>query len=273
MEFSLDLPLPWSLSPVEALNFLTRGWLPSFLGRIAVALLFLLAAKLAWGGRGLLSALLGLLGLETRDHDAPFQLRGPIYSLLMGMAGWLLANQALLLLAALFIVYFTLATYRGSARARGGRLALLIGLRLLALALMLFTVARPAVGFRSDNRAPSLLLIGIDTSESMTIRDEFNNQSREEAVKAILKKCESILAELSDDHQITTKIVRFDSSVRDFDPAAPADGKRSDYGLLGHEMYERLRKQRTLRGFLIPGDPPRNGVAHKPPQEPHKVPP
>src|ERR1700730_9984303 len=130
MEFSLDLPWPWSLSAVEALNLLARGLFPSFLMRIAVALLCLFAANLAWGGRGLLSSLLGLAGLKTRDQDAPFQVRGTIYSLLMGAAGWLLAHQSLLWLAALFIVYFTLATYRGSARARGGRLAFLILLRL-----------------------------------------------------------------------------------------------------------------------------------------------
>src|SRR5712691_9260919 len=100
MEFSLDLPWPWSLLPVEALNLLTRGLLPSFLGRVAVALLCLFAANLAWGGRGLLSSLLGLAGLKVRDRDTPFQVHGTIYSLLMGAAGWLLANQALLLLAA-----------------------------------------------------------------------------------------------------------------------------------------------------------------------------
>ena len=267
MEFSLDLPWPWSLSPIEALNLVTRGVLPSFLLRFAVGILCWLSAGLAWGGRGLISTLLGLLGVETRDSAAPFQLRGIIYSLLMGLAGWLLAHQSLLILAALFVVYFTLATYRGSARARGGRLAVLIVLRLLALLLTLFTVARPAVGFRSDNRQPSLLLIGIDLSESMTIHDMFNNQSREEAVKAILKQCEPILKELRDDHQITTVMVRFHSDVQDFDPAAPANGKRSDYGLLVNSMYERFGNEKNLRGFLIIGDGADNGLRFKATQE------
>ena len=178
----------------------------------------------------------------------------------LGLLGWLLARQPLLVLAAVFVIYFTLATYRGSPRARGSRLLLLIGLRLLILLLTLLTVARPAVGFRADNRVPTLLLIGIDTSESMTIRDESNSRSREEAVKAMLKKCEPLLEELLEDHQITPMLFRFDSKVADHDPAASADGKRSDYGLLLNTLYEHFGHEPNLRGLLIIGDGADNGL-------------
>ncbi|MFL5343034.1 MAG: glutamine amidotransferase [Gemmataceae bacterium] len=245
MEFTLDLPWPWSLSPVDGLQLLTAGLLPSFLARLVVAVLAALVALPSWRGA------------------SPVRIA---VATLVGLIGYFLARQPLLVLAIVFVVYFTLATYRGSPKARGGRLLLLIALRLLILLLTLFTVARPAIGIRSDNRVPSILLIGVDTSESMSaIHDEVNGKSREEAVKAMLKKCQPTLNELLDDNQITTKVFRFDSKVDDYDLNAPppSDGKRSDYGLMLNTLYERFGHESNLRGLLIVGDGADNGLRYQ----------
>lgn len=254
MEFTLDIPWPWSLSPVEVLQGLSRGVVPSWLGRIVVAVLAALLANLSLGGSGLF----GLLR-RPANGEAPRPVRGAILSAAFGLLGWLIAHQALLVLVALFVVFFTLITYKGSPRATGPRLALVIALRLLALALTVFTIARPAVTVRTEVKVPSDLLIAIDLSESMTFKDEVNNRTRIEAVRAILKKCEPILDDLRDENQITVYMSRFHGDVADYDPAAPADGKRSDYGNMLDSMFQRFGMRPNLRGLLIIGDGADNG--------------
>src|SRR5258708_2609826 len=128
MEFSLDIPWPWSLSPVEALQALSGGVVPSWAGRIAVAVLAALVANLSLGGSGLFGAV-----RRSANGDAPKPVRGALLSAAFGVVGWAIAQQPALVLVALFVIYFTLITYKGSARATGPRLALVVALRLLAL--------------------------------------------------------------------------------------------------------------------------------------------
>src|SRR5262245_18965294 len=254
MEFTLDIPWPWSLSPVEALQGLSRGVVPSWLGRIVVAVLAVLIANLSLGGSG-------LFGLIHRpaNGEAPRPVRGALLSAAFGVMGWLIPHQPLIVLVAIFVVFFTLITYKGSPRATGPRLALVIALRLLALALTVFTIARPALTFRTEVKVPSDLLIAIDLTESMTCKDEVNNRTRIEAVRAIMKKCEPILDDLKDENQITVYMSRFHSEVGDYDPNAPSDGKRSDYGNLLDSLYTRFGSRPNLRGLLIIGDGADNG--------------
>jgi uncharacterized membrane protein len=266
MNFSLDLPWPWSLTPAEGLQLLSYGVVPSWLARAAVAVLTVFLALPAWGGRGMLTGLLNLpaslLGLQVGERPAEFDVRGAALTLVLGVAGWFLANLPLIALAAVFVVYFTLATYRASARGRGLRLAALIVIRLLALLLTCLTVARPTFAYRVENRQPSILLVALDLSQSMTIRDEFNNQTREEAMKKKLRDCEAVLKELESEHQITVKMFGFAGDVNDFDPAAPADGKRSDYGSLINTLYQRFGTESNLRGLAIVGDGADNGIRY-----------
>jgi uncharacterized membrane protein len=254
MEFTLDIPWPWSLSPVDALRALSGGVLPSWTARVAVTVLAVLLANLTLGGSGLF----GLLR-RPADGEAPKPVRGVLLSAAFGLLVWMIAHQSLLVLVALFVIYFTLITYKGSARGRGWRLAAVIALRLVALLLTVFTIARPAVGFRTEIKVPSDLIIAIDLSESMTFKDEFNNQTRIEAVRAILKKCEPILEDLKNDHQITVYMSQFAGEVADYDPAAPADGKRSDYGNMLDGTFQRFGSRPNLRGLLIIGDGADNG--------------
>src|SRR5262245_20167150 len=96
MEFAFDLPYPWSLSPVEALQHLSRGLLPSLIGRVLVA------------------GLVGAVGYLSARHRPRFALAAGV---LMGLLGWSLARAPLPALAAVMVVWATTVTYRGSPRA------------------------------------------------------------------------------------------------------------------------------------------------------------
>jgi uncharacterized membrane protein len=238
MDFTLDLPYPWSLTPVDALQQLTGGLLPSFFGRALVAGLV--------GGVAYLSA-------RQRPRFAI------VAGALMGLLGWSLARASLPALAAVLIVWATVATYRGSPRAGTAKTAVVLMLRLLALLLTFLSVLRPAVVYRTENKVPSVLILGLDLSASMNFKDEYNNQTRFEAMQSVMKKCEPILQQLRDENQITVVTLGFAGDVNDWSPDAKAEGRSSDYGLLLASAYQRFGNEPNLRGFLIIGDGADNG--------------
>ena len=171
-----------------------------------------------------------------------------------------------LLIVAILLVLFTLWTYLGHPQATRRRVITVMVLRLCALAVTLLTAVRPSVGFQEEPKIPSVLLIGIDMSESMTVKDEVNGQARIDAVRRILDRCQPTLDDLANDHNVNVKIYGF--STADFsadtslyDPKAPADGKRSDYGTYLNKMFEKWQGERFIRGHLIVGDGADNGAA------------
>src|SRR5262245_11187723 len=238
MDFTLDLPYPWSLSPVDALQQLSRGVLPSILGRMLVAVLV--------GGVAYLSA-------RQRPRFAI------VAGLLMGLLGWSLARVPLPALAAVLIVWATVATYRGSPRAGAAKVAVVLALRLFALLITFLSVLRPALVYRTENKVASVLILGLDTSASMNFKDEYNNQTRFEAMQSVMKKCEPILQQLKDENQITVVMLGFAGDVTDWTPDAKAEGRSSDYGLLRANAYQRVGNEPNLRGFLVIGDGADNG--------------
>jgi len=165
---------------------------------------------------------------------------------------------------AVLLVGITLWTYLGHPQIKRHRLVLLVGLRLLALAMALLTAVRPAVGVQEVPRYPSVLLVGVDVSESMTVQDEVNNQSRIEAVRRMLEKCQPLWEELSQEQQVQVVFYAvgspdFDPSTSLYTPTTPADGKRSDYGTYLHRTFERWQGERFLRGHWLIGDGADNG--------------
>src|SRR5215470_2715000 len=91
----------------------------------------------------------------THDPASPWSLPG------VGL-------PALALIAAVMIG-LTIWTYFG---VRGATV------RRVAMVLALLAVLRPSLAFHDTKHAPSLLLIAVDGTESMTIQDEFGGQSR-----------------------------------------------------------------------------------------------
>src|SRR5262245_4001926 len=79
---------------------------------------------------------------------------------------------------AVALVVLTVWTYLGQQRASSRRVLALVGLRLTALVLACLAVLRPSLASREELRQPCTLLVVLDASQSMTIQDQFNNQSR-----------------------------------------------------------------------------------------------
>ncbi|VTU02324.1 Uncharacterized membrane protein OS=Singulisphaera acidiphila (strain ATCC BAA-1392 / DSM 18658 / VKM B-2454 / MOB10) GN=Sinac_2676 PE=4 SV=1 [Gemmataceae bacterium] len=172
-----------------------------------------------------------------------------------------------LALVAVALVVLTVWSYTGHPSASRRRIFIVVALRMLALAVALLTALRPSVGVQETPKNPSVLLVGIDTSESMTTKDEVNNQARIDAVRRVMEKSQPILDELAAELNVTVHVYKF--STPDFSegtskyaPTDPADGKRSDYGTYLHKTFDRWQTERFLRGHLIVGDGADNGEAY-----------
>lgn len=166
---------------------------------------------------------------------------------------------------AVLLVVVTVWTYLGHARATRRRVAVILGLRLAALAVALLTAVRPSVGVQDDPKRPSVLLVGVDLSESMTVTDEVNGQARIEAVRKTLDRCQPTLDELAAQNvEVVTYAfgpADFSPDASRYDPKQPADGKRSDYGSYLNRSFDRWLGERHLRGHLLIGDGADNGTA------------
>jgi len=162
------------------------------------------------------------------------------------------------------LVLLTIATYTGSAASSPRRIGTLIALRLFALLLAVLLALRPAAAITEVPKLPSTLLIVVDSSESMTIKDEAN-YTRWEVVRKMLEKCGPLLDQLRDDQQTTIYVYHFG---KDFDPdrdkltdEVQADGKRTDFGTMLSRLYDRHQGERLLRGLIIVSDGADNGTA------------
>ena len=162
------------------------------------------------------------------------------------------------------LVGLTLWTYLGHRQATPRRLFTVLGLRLLALLVALVTAVRPRVGVQEDPKLPSVLVLGIDLSESMSVRDEVNTQARIAAVRRVLEKCDPILEQLKAEQNVTVQTygfgaADFSEATGNYNPTAPADGKRSDYGTYLTRTLDRWRGTGTIRGHIVIGDGADNG--------------
>jgi uncharacterized membrane protein len=178
------------------------------------------------------------------------------------IAPWSVPRLGLPALAviAIAIVGLTIWTYRDIPRATPRRVLILIGLRLAALLAILLLCLRPSLASKEELRAPSLLLVALDNSESMTIQDEFDNQSRWDHLRRLLRENESQLQRLREEHNVTVVLHRFAGDVGDYDPQGKADGKRTDFGQMLTSLYERYGHERYLRGLVVLSDGADNGT-------------
>ncbi|HEY2786543.1 MAG TPA: hypothetical protein VGJ05_16375 [Fimbriiglobus sp.] len=169
-----------------------------------------------------------------------------------------------LALVAAALVGLTLWAYLKHPQATRNRVIVVLTLRLLALIVALITALRPSLGIQEEPKVPSHLLLAIDMSESMSVRDEFNGQTRIEAVRKVLERCEPILNDLRDEQNVTVSLYGFGApdfteASGKYDPMAAADGKRSDYGTLLNKLLTRWQGVRFVRGLAVIGDGADNG--------------
>ncbi|MBX9582504.1 MAG: hypothetical protein K2X87_19540 [Gemmataceae bacterium] len=167
---------------------------------------------------------------------------------------------------ALALVLVTLWTYLGHPQATRRRVLVILALRLAALAVALITAVRPSVGVQEDPKVPSVLLIGVDLSESMTVKDAVGGESRIDAVRRALDRSQPVLDDLAAGQNVNVVLYGFSGpdfspEADRYDPKAPANGKRSDYGSYLNKGFERWQAERFFRGHVVIGDGADNGTA------------
>lgn len=172
---------------------------------------------------------------------------------------------------ALVLVVFTIWTYLGHPQATRRRVAVVLALRLLALAVALVTAARPSVGVNENPKQPSVLLVGIDVSETMTVKDEIGGQARGDAVRKAVEKCQPLFDELLAEQSVSVVLYKFgppdfDETTGRYDLTTAFDARRSDYGTYLNRTYERWLGDR-VRAHLVIGDGADNGEAFTPQAE------
>lgn len=165
----------------------------------------------------------------------------------------------LLIATAVAIAALTLWSYSGSTAIPRRRVALLIALRLLALGVILITALRPAYPVEEQPKIRTQLLIGIDLSESMTVRDEVGNSTRIDAVRRMLETCQPTIDALQTEQNMTVTLYAFGASeftepAGVYDPAAPANAQRSDYRQYLTETLKKWQGQKFVRGHIVIGD-------------------
>jgi uncharacterized membrane protein len=168
-----------------------------------------------------------------------------------------------LVAAAAALIGLTVWTYVGAKASTPRRIGILIALRLFALLLAVLLALRPAAAITEIPKLPSTLLIVVDSSESMSVKDEANF-TRWEVVKRTLEKCGPLLDQMRDDQQTTIYVYHFD---KDFDPDhsqltddVKPDGKRTDFGTMLSRLYEKHQSEQRLRGLIIVSDGADNGT-------------
>ena len=166
---------------------------------------------------------------------------------------------------ALALVLLTAWTYLGHPQATRRRVLVVLALRLAALLVALVTAVRPSVGVQEDPKVPSVLLIGVDLSESMTVKDAIGGEARIDAVRRALEKSQPVLDELAASQNVNVVLYAFGGSDFSpegdrYDPKAPANGKRSDYGAYLNKGFDRWQAERFFRGHVVIGDGADNGT-------------
>jgi len=174
-----------------------------------------------------------------------------------------------LAVVALLLVLFTVWTYIGHPQATRRRVLIVLILRLAALFIALLTAVRPSVGVNENPKQPAVLLVGVDVSESMTVKDAIGGQARIDAVRKTLEKCQPLFEELLADQNVNVVVYKFGPSdfneaTSRYDPTTPADAKRSDYGVYLNRTYERWQSEQRIRGHIIIGDGADNGETFTP---------
>jgi uncharacterized membrane protein len=161
--------------------------------------------------------------------------------------------------AGLLLILLTLWAYLGSSQTTPRRLTLLICLRLLALILAVLTTLRPSLSLTEEPKLPSTLIVAIDDSESMGVRDAAIGSRWEEVIKTI-ERSEPLLKELQDEQQFTIQMYRFsrdfDPKTALFDPTNPGEskGKRTEFRPMMQKLYDTHQADRNLRGLIILSD-------------------
>lgn len=179
-------------------------------------------------------------------------------------------GYVVLLVTGVLLIGMTVWTYAGSSTGTRKRIGILVGLRLVALFLAVMVALRPSAAVTEIPKLPSTLIVVIDSSESMTLKDEAN-LTRWEVVQQAIDKSTPILDQMREDQQTTVYVYHFSKQFepeRDkYNSDVKPEGKGTDIGTLLSRLYDRHQAERQLRGLIILSDGRHNTAGKQPEQE------
>jgi uncharacterized membrane protein len=165
-------------------------------------------------------------------------------------------------LAAVTLIGLTIWTYAGVQPLRSWRVRLVLAFRLAALACAFLMAVRPAITVTDELQSATTLLFLVDNSESMSLQDEFDNQSRWSYLQRLLEDSKDTLEELRQKYRINIVTYRFAEELAEDAGVAKPDGKRTDFGQALRGILERHGHDRNLRGLIVLSDGADNGTRY-----------
>src|SRR5260370_9182198 len=167
-----------------------------------------------------------------------------------------------LVLLPLIVIVLTLGSYVIGSQNTWRRTAAIVLPRLGACVLVFIAVLRPSLGFDDPSDKRGVLLVAIDASESMSILDEVDNQSRWDYLQRVLKDNAPALKKLADEKKIDVVFYRFaaDAAEAKVGELGKPDGKRTDFGTMLRTIYDARNGQQPLLGLLVFSDGADNGT-------------
>ena len=191
----------------------------------------------------------------TVDPTWPFNLPGVGLPVLAGVA--------------IVLVALTIWTYVGTRKITRGKLLAILLLRLIALVVATLLVLRPSLATQEDDTLlASKLLVLVDSSESMNLTDEIDGMSRWDHARRILASPDvaEAVKDLALKHKIelvyyqgAEGIARLSSRET---PSGKATGKRTDFGVWLHDLWQLHHGENGLHGLIIFSDGADNGTRY-----------
>jgi len=161
--------------------------------------------------------------------------------------------------AAALVAGLTIWTYRGVPHAGRGRVAVLLLVRLAALAIACLVLLRPAWDLREVTRNPGTLIVLVDSSKSMLVKDEDPSVSRWKAAQIDWKSAAEALQRLEEEQHLRVIPYRFDSQLRELTWDREPEGERTallkalDEAFEHHKPLDRDRAGQLL-GIVLYSD-------------------
>jgi uncharacterized membrane protein len=161
-----------------------------------------------------------------------------------------------LALAAAILVALTIWTYLGARRTSWSRVAIVLGLRLVALVVTVLLILRPSLAFEEEEDVePSRLIILIDDSLSMATRDELNSESRLEAIQRLLTSSPVDAALKRLDAKKVERIYYLAADkLERFVPDSKPQGKHTDIGRWLDDVVREHGRDKKVQAVLLLSD-------------------
>jgi hypothetical protein len=150
----------------------------------------------------------------------------------------------------------TVLTYLAGRQITFSQFLIVLFLRLAAVALVALLMLRPVWVEERVEVVPSTLLIHLDSSRSMEIKDEFKVQTRWERGLQLLQSpaVKELLDRLEREQQMKVIFYQGDSQTAPLDFAGKPEGKRTNMGYWLWWLNQRHGKEPNLRGLVLLSD-------------------